>query len=53
MQNLCNQITLEMIKWLVCFGNDFTQNFYQVEIPLKVTTPSSTSGTNCSALSAK
>ena len=25
------------------FGNDFTQNFYQIEIPLKVTIPSATS----------
>jgi hypothetical protein len=32
------------------FGNDFTQN-YQIEIPLKVTTPNST--TNCSPLSAE
>jgi hypothetical protein len=29
----------------------FTQNFYQIEIPLKVTT--NQSGTNCSALSAE
>ena len=35
------------------FGNDFTQNFYQVEIPLKVTIPSATSSTNCSPLSAE
>jgi cell surface protein SprA len=35
------------------FGNDFTQNFYQIEIPLKVTTPSSNSTTNCSPLSAE
>ena len=35
------------------FGNDFTQNFYQVEIPLKVTIPSSTSASNCTALSAE
>ena len=31
------------------FGNDFNQNFYQIEIPLKVTQPSS----NCTALSAE
>ncbi len=31
------------------FGNDFTQNFYQIEIPLKVTLPSS----NCAELSAE
>ncbi|MCI4442841.1 MAG: cell surface protein SprA [Lentimicrobium sp.] len=35
------------------FGNDFTQNFYQIEIPLKVTLPSSTIGANCGALSAE
>ena len=35
------------------FGNDFTQNFYQIEIPLKVTVPSSTRGSNCTALSAE
>jgi cell surface protein SprA len=34
------------------FGNDFTQNFYQIEIPLKVTTPSTTSGADCSPLTA-
>ena len=33
------------------FGNDFTQNFYQVEIPLKVTLPSSSSNSHCSPLS--
>jgi cell surface protein SprA len=33
------------------FGNDFTQNFYQVEIPLKVTLPSSSSNSDCSPLS--
>ncbi|TDD96535.1 T9SS outer membrane translocon Sov/SprA [Flavobacterium cellulosilyticum] len=35
------------------FGNDFTQNFYQIEIPLKVTTPSATTASNCTALSAE
>jgi cell surface protein SprA len=34
------------------FGNDFTDNFYQIEIPLKVTTPSG-SGAICSPLSAE
>ncbi|MCD0472776.1 cell surface protein SprA [Flavobacterium sp. EDS] len=35
------------------FGNDFTQNFYQIEIPLKVTIPTSLSGSgsDCSPLS--
>ncbi|MGO4820408.1 MULTISPECIES: cell surface protein SprA [unclassified Flavobacterium] len=35
------------------FGNDFTQNFYQIEVPLKVTVPTLSSGTNCSPLSAE
>lgn len=35
------------------FGNDFTQNFYQIEIPLKVTLPSSATGSNCGSLSAE
>ncbi len=35
------------------FGNDFTQNFYQIEIPLKVTVPSSDTGSNCTPLSAE
>lgn len=36
------------------FGNDFTQNFYQIEIPLKVTIPAgSTNGSNCGKLSAE
>ncbi len=33
-------------------GNDFTQSFYQIEIPLKVTIPNSSSSNNCSKLSA-
>ncbi len=35
------------------FGNDFNQNFYQIEIPLKVTQPASSLGSNCAALSAE
>ncbi|MEM8522000.1 cell surface protein SprA [Flavobacterium sp. PL12] len=35
------------------FGNDFTQNFYQIEIPLKVTLPSGTSTSDCSSLSSE
>jgi hypothetical protein len=43
-----------MIKWLVLFVLEMILlKTYQIEIPLKVTTPSSTSGTNCSALSAE
>jgi cell surface protein SprA len=54
-ESLPNEITLrdDQMVGFIRFGNDFTQNFYQIEIPLKVTTPSSTSGTNCSALSAE
>lgn len=35
------------------FGNDFNQNFYQIEIPLKVTQAASSVGSNCGALSAE
>ncbi|MFT7334714.1 MAG: cell surface protein SprA [Porticoccaceae bacterium] len=54
-ESLPNEIMLrdDQLVGFIRFGNDFTQNFYQIEIPLKVTTPSSTSGTNCSALSAE
>jgi cell surface protein SprA len=54
-ESLPNEIRLrdDQMVGFIRFGNDFTQNFYQVEIPLKVTTPSSTTGTNCSALSAE
>ncbi len=54
-ESLPNEIALrdnQMIGF-IRFGNDFTQNFYQIEIPLKVTLPSSTTGTNCGALSAE
>lgn len=40
-ESLENEATLgddEMVAF-IRFGNDFTQNFYQVEIPLKVTQP--------------
>ncbi|WP_369752598.1 cell surface protein SprA [Flavobacterium sp. WC2409] len=54
-ESLPNQTVLrdDQMIGFIRFGNDFTQNFYQIEIPLKVTTPSSTSGSNCSALSAE
>ena len=54
-ESLPNQTVLrdDQMVGFIRFGNDFTQNFYQIEIPLKVTTPSSTSGSNCSALSAE
>lgn len=53
-ESLPNEIVLQdnQMKGFIRFGNDFTQNFYQIEIPLKVTTPSSTSGSNCTPLSA-
>ncbi|NDP26887.1 MAG: cell surface protein SprA [Flavobacterium sp.] len=35
------------------FGNDFTQNFYQIEKKLKVTLPAPALGANCAALSAE
>ncbi|SHF71568.1 protein involved in gliding motility SprA [Flavobacterium fluvii] len=41
----------DQMTGFIRFGNDFTQNFYQIEIPLKVTLPSSTTGTNCTSLS--
>ena len=54
-ESLPNEATLrdDQMVGFIRFGNDFTQNFYQVEIPLKVTTPSSNSQTNCSPLSAE
>ncbi|MGO4817529.1 cell surface protein SprA [Flavobacterium sp. W22_SRS_FP1] len=54
-ESLPNEIELrdDQMVGFIRFGNDFTQNFYQIEIPLKVTMPSSSSGTNCSALSAE
>ena len=54
-ESLPNEATLQDNQMIgfIRFGNDFTQNFYQIEIPLKVTTPSSISGSDCSALSAE
>jgi cell surface protein SprA len=54
-ESLPNEIAIrdnQMIGF-IRFGNDFTQNFYQIEIPLKVTLPSSSSTTNCAPLSAE
>jgi len=54
-ESLPDEISLrdgQMIGF-IRFGNDFTQNFYQIEIPLKVTLPSATTGSNCGALSAE
>jgi cell surface protein SprA len=54
-ESLPNEITLRdnQLIGFIRFGNDFTQNFYQIEIPLKVTTPLSSNGANCSPLSAE
>ena len=52
-ESLPNEIAIrdnQMIGF-IRFGNDFTQNFYQIEIPLKVTLPSSSSNSDCSPLS--
>jgi cell surface protein SprA len=54
-ESLPNEIALRdnQMVGFIRFGNDFTQNFYQIEIPLKVTVPSSSSSSDCSALSAE
>jgi cell surface protein SprA len=40
-ESLPNEIALrdDQMAGFIRFGNDFTQNFYQIEIPLKVTIP--------------
>ena len=54
-ESLPSEIALrdDQMIGFIRFGNDFTQNFYQIEIPLKVTIPSSTTGSNCGPLSAE
>ncbi|RKS95209.1 protein involved in gliding motility SprA [Flavobacterium limicola] len=54
-ESLPGEIALQdnQMVGFIRFGNDFTQNFYQIEIPLKVTTPSSASNSDCSPLSAE
>ncbi|MFV8325065.1 cell surface protein SprA [Flavobacterium sp. ZS1P14] len=54
-ESLPNEIALRdnQMVGFIRFGNDFTQNFYQIEIPLKVTVPSSTSSSDCAALNAE
>ena len=54
-ESLPNEIALrdDQMVGFIRFGNDFTQNFYQIEIPLKVTQPSSSVGASCGALSAE
>jgi cell surface protein SprA len=53
-ESLSGEIALrdDQMTGFIRFGNDFTQNFYQIEIPLKVTLPSGSVGANCGALSA-
>lgn len=53
-ESLPNEIALrdDQMTGFIRFGNDFTENFYQIEIPLKVTIPSSTTASNCGPLSA-
>jgi cell surface protein SprA len=52
-ESLPNEIALvdDQMIGFIRIGNDFTQNFYQIEIPLKVTLPSASIGSNCGALS--
>ena len=54
-ESLPGEIALsdDQMTGFIRFGNDFTQNFYQIEIPLKVTLPSASVGSNCGALSAE
>jgi cell surface protein SprA len=54
-ESLPNEVALRdnQMVGFIRFGNDFTQNFYQVEIPLKVTVPSVSSNSDCSSLSAE
>jgi cell surface protein SprA len=54
-ESLPGEIALQddQMVGFIRFGNDFTQNFYQIEIPLKVTTATSTSGSNCTPQSAE
>ncbi|MBF6609185.1 MAG: cell surface protein SprA [Flavobacterium sp.] len=42
--DLSNGLQDDQMVAFIRFGNDFTQNFYQVEIPLKVTQPSAGCG---------
>ncbi len=52
-ESLPNQIALEdnQMVGFIRFGNDFNQNFYQIEIPLKVTLPSGGNSSDCGPLS--
>jgi cell surface protein SprA len=54
-ESLPNEVAIQdnQMVGFIRFGNDFTQNFYQIEVPLKVTIPLSSSAENCSPLSAE
>ncbi|MEC5164305.1 cell surface protein SprA [Flavobacterium sp. PL11] len=54
-ESLPGEIALsdDQMVGFIRFGNDFTQNFYQIEIPLKVTVASSGPNSDCSPLSAE
>lgn len=54
-ESLPNEVVLQdnQMVGFIRFGNDFTQNFYQIEIPLKVTIPLSSSIADCAPLSAE
>lgn len=48
-ESLPNEVALRdnQMVGFIRFGNDFTENFYQIEIPLQVTLPSSNGASNC------
>lgn len=54
-ESLTGEIALQdnQMVGFIRFGNDFTQNFYQIEIPLKVTVALSSSNADCAPLSAE
>ena len=54
-ESLPNEIAIQdnQMVGFIRFGNDFSENFYQIEIPLKVTLPASSSSSDCSSLSAE
>ena len=54
-ESLTGEIALQdnQMVGFIRFGNDFSQNFYQIEIPLKVTVASFASNADCAPLSAE
>ena len=54
-ESLPNEIALQddQMVGFIRFGNDFTQNFYQIEVPLKVTVANAVSNSDCGPLSAE